>query len=130
MWLCTIASLLDHAQQPKYTIMTQHIEKLAPQVQKAIVALNEQDAETWYALFTDDATFSDDGRDMDFKQWCDRELFSTSKCSVIRIDKVENKGFHLYCLFHSDNYGDFKTYMHFVLKGSTFSRLEVGQADY
>lgn len=130
--LCSAFSLSVYSphQQSKKTIVTKNIKLAAPEVQKAIVALNEQDAKTWYALFTDDASFSDDNREIDFKKWCDRELFSKSKCYVTRIDKVENQGFNIYCLFHSDNYGDFKTYMNFIIEGDTFNRLEVGQVDY
>ena len=109
---------------------TENIELTTPLVQKGIIALNEQDAKTWYSLFNDDATFSDDGRTMDFKSWCDRELFGNSKCSVIRIDKVENDGLNVYCLFRSDNYGDFKTFMHFGTNGENFVSLDVGQINY
>lgn len=112
------------------TMITENLELAAPLVKKAIVALNEQDAKTWYSLFTDNATFSDDGRKMDFKKWCNRELFENSKCSVIRIDKVEKKGLNVYCLFHSDNYGDFKTFMNFKMNGDKFTSLDVGQVNY
>lgn len=109
---------------------TENIELTTPLVQKAIIALNEQDTKTWYSLFTENTTFSDDGRKIDFKNWCDRELFGNSKCSVIRIDKVKNNGLNVYCLFHSDNYGDFKTFMNFKTNGEKFVSLDVGQTNY
>ncbi|MBW8244895.1 hypothetical protein K1F50_18960 [Muricauda oceani] len=132
MILCAALGFAGNAQQKnaKAMKMTQHIERAAPDVQKAIMALNNQDAEAWYALFSDNATFSDDGRELDFKDWCDKQLFGQSECAVIRIDKVENNGLLLYCLFYSDNYGEFKTYMEFERNDDAFDRLEVGQVEY
>ena len=39
-----------------------------PLVKQAVAALNAVDWEAWFALFTEDATLTDDGHNQDFGQ--------------------------------------------------------------
>jgi hypothetical protein len=45
------------------------------------------------------------------------------------IDKVEQNSLHVYGKFHSDQWGDFKTYFKFTVGiDSKITKLEIGQA--
>ena len=99
-------------------------------IRSAIIAINGQDSRKWFELFSDDAILSDDGSIHDFRKWSTRELFGSTACYVISIDKVEDDGRTIYCLFHSDRWGDFKTFMKFHSIGNKISRLDVGQTTY
>jgi hypothetical protein len=97
-------------------------------VKKAIEALQAGDKDAWFALFTAEAELFDDGHKMNFKSFFDKALgherFTT-------IDKVENKGLDLYGRFHSDQWGDFKTYFRFTINSDgKINRLDIGQASY
>jgi len=47
------------------------------------------------------------------------------------IDKVENNGLSLFGKFHSDRWGNFKTYFKFSLTADgKIERLDIGQANY
>jgi hypothetical protein len=99
-----------------------------PKVQAAIEAWQKGDAELWRSQFTADAQLLDDGHPRDFKKFSTeaigRERFTS-------IDKVENNGLDIYGKFHSDTWGDFKTYFKFRLnEEGKFQRLEIGQAHY
>ncbi|MGF7038357.1 hypothetical protein [Mucilaginibacter lappiensis] len=99
-----------------------------PIVKKAIDALQAGDKKAWFALFTDDAELFDDGRKMNFKSFFEK-AFGHERFT--RIDKVENNGLDVYGKFHSDQWGDFKTYfkLHIDAKGK-INRLDIGQASY
>ncbi|MPS73449.1 MAG: SDR family NAD(P)-dependent oxidoreductase [Chryseobacterium sp.] len=60
--------------------------------------------------------------------------FSTEaigKERFISIDKVENNSMDIYGKFHSDTWGDFKTYFKFRIdEDGKFDRLQIGQAEY
>lgn len=95
-------------------------------VKKAIDALQAADRQTWFSMFTIEAELYDDGNKMDFKTFFDigHERFTS-------IDKVENNGLNVYGKFHSDKWGDFKTYFRFHINDKDkIERLDVGQADY
>jgi hypothetical protein len=95
---------------------------------KAIDALQAGNKNAWFELFTTDAQLFDDGNKMDFKGFSESALGHER---FIAIDKVENEGLSLYGKFHSDKWGDFKTYFKFHLDSSNkIERLEIGQADY
>jgi hypothetical protein len=97
-------------------------------VKSAIDALQSADASTWYALFTTGPELHDDGHKMNFKNFFDKALGHERFTSI---DKVENNGLDIYGKFHSDQWGDFKTYFKFYInpEGKIF-RLEIGQANY
>ncbi|KIO79052.1 hypothetical protein TH53_00025 [Pedobacter lusitanus] len=97
-------------------------------IKKAIDALQNADKTAWFALFTADAKLYDDGNEVDFKPFFEKAI-GHERFTVI--DRVEDGGLAIYGKFHSDQWGDFKTYFRFQLdeKGK-ISRLNIGQANY
>lgn len=94
---------------------------------KAIEAWQSGDAKSFIALFTSDAKLFDDGNPIDFhkfvKDACGNERFTG-------IDKTENNGLHIYGNFHTERWGDFKTYFKFHLNAEgKINRLDIGQAN-
>lgn len=97
-------------------------------VKKAIDALQTADSKAWFALFTSDAALYDDGNKMNFKSFFEKALGHERFTSI---DKVENNGLDLYGKFHSDQWGDFKTYFKFHINtDGKINRLDIGQASY
>lgn len=66
-------------------------------VKKAIEALQANDKNAWYACFTQDAAFTDDGRAMHFKSFFDNSFDKREK--FLDIDKIESGGKDLYGKF-------------------------------
>ncbi|KAA2242563.1 hypothetical protein F0L74_08490 [Chitinophaga agrisoli] len=116
---------------PVKPIKTQYMntDKLThPIVKKAIDALQAADRNTWFAQFTEDAELYDDGNKMNLRSFFDKAMGHERFTSI---DKVENKGLDVYGHFHSDQWGDFKTYFKFKVNGSgKVERLDIGQANY
>lgn len=79
-------------------------------VKQAVNALQTNDSKAWFALFTDKAALYDDGNKMDFKAFWQKAIGHERFTSI---DKVENNGLDVYGRFHSDQWGDFKTYFKF-----------------
>jgi len=104
-------------------------EKLIhPIVKAALMALDKADNPGWFGLFTDDAELFDDGHKVNFKPFFTKALGHER---FTAIDKVEHDGLHVYGRFHSDQWGDFKTYFKFHINAhNKIHRLEIGQADY
>ena len=98
-----------------------------PLVKAAVEALNARDREGWYKLFANDATLTDDGNPHDFREWADHEFFGTSRTYLMSIDRVENNDLTLYGKLHSDQWGEFDTFMTFSIQGDKITRLDVGQ---
>lgn len=97
-------------------------------VKKAIDALQAADSKAWFDLFTADAALYDDGNKMNFKSFFEKALGHERFTSI---DKVENNGLDLYGKFHSDQWGDFKTYFKFHINADgKINRLDIGQASY
>ncbi len=97
-------------------------------VKKAIDALQSADKEAWFALFTTDVRLYDDGNETDFKQFSENAMGHEYFTSI---DRVEDSGLAVYGKFHSDRWGDFKTYFRFKLnEDGKISRLNIGQANY
>lgn len=97
-------------------------------VKKAIDALQTADNKAWFALFTADAALYDDGNKMNFRSFFEKALGHERFTSI---DKVENNGLDLYGKFHSDQWGDFKTYFRFHINAEgKINRLDIGQASY
>ncbi|MCF6401323.1 hypothetical protein L3C95_00465 [Chitinophaga filiformis] len=97
-------------------------------VKKAIDALQSADSNGWFALFTADAALYDDGNKMNFRSFFEKALGHERFTSI---DKVENNGLDLYGRFHSDQWGDFKTYFRFHIDATgKINRLDIGQASY
>jgi hypothetical protein len=99
-----------------------------PVAKAAIEAWQQGDSGKWLSFFTADAKLLDDGHFRNFKK------FSTEAIGTERftsIDKVEGSGLSVYGKFHSDTWGDFKTYFKFHVNGAgKIDQLEIGQADY
>ncbi|MDN5289216.1 MAG: hypothetical protein JWR38_5490 [Mucilaginibacter sp.] len=99
-----------------------------PIVKKAIDALQAGNHQAWFALFTTDAELFDDGNKMNLKSFFEKALGHERFTSI---DKVENNSLDVYGKFHSDQWGDFKTYFRFVINADgKISRLDIGQASY
>lgn len=111
--------------------MTTNKEKLIhPVVKAAIESLESGDARAWFTLFIANAELYDDGNKQDFQRFSN-SAFTRGHEHFTSIDKVENNGLDIYGHYHSDQWGDFKTYYKFHLnKEGKITRLDVGQADY
>jgi hypothetical protein len=101
-----------------------------PVVSSAIEALNGRDRKLWFELFSEKPEFSDDGIRRDLVKWCEEELFGSYRAYIISIDKVEDGGLTFYARYHSDKWGDFKTFWRFKVEGRRISQLDVGATDY
>ena len=110
-------------------LMTMNTDKLTnPVVRKAIEALQSGDKNSWFALFNDKAELYDDGNKMNFQAFFEKALGHERFTSI---DKIGNNGLDLYGKFHSDQWGDFKTYFKFRIdQNDKITRLDIGQAHY
>ena len=95
-------------------------------VKKAFDAWQNGDSKTFLSFFTTDAKLYDDGNPRDFlsfvKDACGHEKFTS-------IDKVENNGQDITGNFHTESWGDFKTYFKFQINAEgKINRLDIGQA--
>jgi len=113
--------------QSQQTIRTMNTEKLTnPVVKKAINALQAADKNTWFSLFTQDAELYDDGNKMNFKNFFEKAIGHERFTSI---DSVEDSGLSVYGKFHTDQWGNFKTYFKFhINQDDKISRLDIGQA--
>lgn len=101
--------------------------KLNETVKKAFEAWQNGDAAVFTSFFTADAKLYDDGNPRDFKKFvkdaCGHEKFTS-------IDKIENEGKTIYGQFHTERWGDFKTFFKFNLNNEgKFDTLKIGQAN-
>ncbi|MCC7222709.1 MAG: hypothetical protein IT273_03225 [Chitinophagales bacterium] len=98
-------------------------------VKKAIEALQANDKNAWYAYFTNDALFTDDGRTMNFKSFFDNAFEKKEK--FLSIDKIENEGQDIYGNFYAGQWGTFKVFFKFHLNAEgKINRLDIGQTNY
>lgn len=96
-------------------------------VKKAIEALQNNDKKAWYSYFTNDAKFTDDGRNLDFKSFFDNAFDKKEK--FLDIDKVENEGKDIYGNFYAGQWGTFRVYFKFHQNtDGKFTRLDIGQS--
>ena len=63
-------------------------------------------------------------------KWCEEELFGPFHARITSIDRVEDGGLTIYARYHSDKWGDFKTFWRFVVGEGKISRLDVGATHY
>lgn len=98
-----------------------------PIIKTAINALYVGDRKTWLSLFAPKATLTDDGNKRNPIEWSDSELFGKGNGRLTAIDKEENNGLTVIALFHSNVWGEFKSYWTFELDGDKITRLQVGQ---
>ncbi len=97
-----------------------------PTVQAALDALQKGDRRAWSALFEPDAELYDDGSPRSLEDFT-REALGHERFTSI--DRVENRGLDVVGAFHSDRWGDFRSYFKFRLSlAGKIRRLEIGQA--
>jgi hypothetical protein len=95
-------------------------------VRAAIEALQNGDREAWAALFQPDARLYDDGSPRSLEKFTRAALGHERFTSI---DSVENAGLDLIGGFHSDEWGDFRSYFRFHLSADgRIKRLDIGQA--
>lgn len=100
---------------------------IQPTVRLAIDALQQGNPAAWLALFEEGAKLYDDGSPRGLEGFT-REALGHERFTSI--DSVENGGLHLTGHFHSERWGDFRTYFRFSLSASgKIRRLDIGQAD-
>lgn len=97
-------------------------------VKAAFEAWQNGDAVLWRSFFEPDATLLDDGSSRDFHSFSTKTIGHEHFTSI---DKVENNGKEIYGKFHTESWGDFKTYFKFHINNNgKFTQLEIGQAKY
>ena len=97
-------------------------------VKAAIEAWQQGNSELWRSFFTVDAELLDDGKSRNFNKFSTKDIGHERFTSF---DKVEDSGLSIYGQFHSDTWGDFKTYFKFhINKEGLIYQLEIGQASY
>jgi hypothetical protein len=97
-----------------------------PTVKAAIDALQKGDKKAWAALFAKDAELYDDGHPRSLALFTEQALGHERFTSI---DRVDQGGLELTGAFHSDTWGDFRTYFRFRLSAvGTIERLDIGQA--
>lgn len=93
-----------------------------------MAALQSGDTKTWFSLFASDIALFDDGRKTDFHSFFQKALGHERFTSI---DKIENDSRDVYGHFHSDQWGNFKTFFKFSVNDEgKISKLEIGQASY
>ena len=98
-----------------------------PIVKAAIEALQNGDREAWKTLFEPDVALFDDGSPRDFLRFT-RDAMGHERFTSI--DRVEKDGLYVTGGFHSDQWGEFRTYFRFHLSpAGKISRLDIGQVD-
>jgi hypothetical protein len=97
-----------------------------PTVRSVVRAINAGDRDAFLAVFTADATMSDDGTDREFHDWIDREIFSAN--GRIEVESESGAGRSLIARYRNDTYGEMRTSWRFVVDGDRVSRMETGQA--
>lgn len=105
------------------------LDKITNNIAKAALeAWQKGDTTTWLSFFTAGAKLFDDGNPRDFEHFTNEAIGHERFTSI---DKVENDGKDIYGHFHSDQWGDFKTYFKFHINaGGKIDRLDIGQANY
>ena len=108
--------------------MSADITKLTnPTVRAAIEALQCGDVKAWESLFEADARLFDDGSPRSLSKFT-QEAVGHERFTVI--DRVDNHGLDVTGEFHSETWGDFRTYFRFQLSAAgRIKRLDIGEAD-
>lgn len=115
---------INAPQQEKATMDTSKLTNAT--VRAAFDAWQKGNSKAFISFFTLDAKLYDDGKSIDFegfvKDASGHERFTS-------IDKVENNGLDIYGRFHTESWGDFKTYFKFHINSEgRIERLDIGQA--
>jgi hypothetical protein len=97
-----------------------------PTVRAAIDALQRGDSEAWAAQFEANAKLFDDGSPRSLEEF-NREAVGHERFTSI--DGVDSHGLELTGHFHSELWGDFRSYFRFQLSANgKIKRLDIGQA--
>ncbi len=103
-------------------------EQLSNRVVKAaITALHAGDRHAWLALFAPNAVLTDDGDKRNYVEWSDTELFGKGNGRIVEIESETANGLTLHTRFHSNVWGEFRTFWTFEIQGDLITRLDVGQ---
>jgi len=95
-------------------------------VKAATEALQKGGRKAWSALFEADARLYDDGSPRPLQRFNDEAVGHERFTSIERVD---NGGLDVIGAFHSDRWGDFRTYFRFQLSPTgKIKRLDIGQA--
>ena len=98
-----------------------------PTVKAAIEAFQKGDRKAWSALFEHDAELFDDGSPRSLERFT-REALGHERFTSF--DRVSPDGLEVVGKFHSEQWGDFKTYFRFqVGPDGKIDRLDIGQVD-
>lgn len=98
-----------------------------PTVRAAVEVLQKEDRNAWAALFEADARLYDDGTPRSLEKFTKDALGHERFTSI---DSVKNNGLDVVGQFHSDQWGDFRTFFKFHLSPSgKIKRLDIEQAD-
>jgi hypothetical protein len=113
------------AMQPALRLLTDALTN--PTVKAAIEALQAGDRTVWPALFEPNAKLYDDGIPRSLEKLT-RDALGHER--LTSIDRVETGGLDLVGAFHSDQWGEFRTYFRFQLAASgKIKRQDIGQAE-
>ena len=117
------------AQKENNKTISMDTSKLSnPTVKAAFQAWQEGNSTLWLSYFTPDAQLLDDGHPRNFQSFSTEAIGHERFTSV---DIVKDSGRSIYGKFHSDTWGNFKTYFKFHLDAnSKIYKLEIGQAEY
>ena len=97
-------------------------------VKAAYDAWQKGNSMLWLSLFTEDATLLDDGHSRNFQKFSTKTIGHERFTSI---DKIEDNGLSIYGKFHSNIWGNFKTYFKFHINNEgKIYQLEIGKADY
>jgi len=97
-----------------------------PTVKSAIDALQAGNQHAWAACFEPGAQLFDDGSPRSLERFSEEAVGHER---FVSIDEVSNHGLDLVGRFHSDRWGDFRTYFRFKLSSAgKIARLDIGQA--
>ncbi|MEY8760583.1 hypothetical protein [Chryseobacterium tongliaoense] len=127
--LCSINACGQIGNHNHKTINKMEYNKINNQkVLAAIEDWQKGDSAKWLSHFSNNATLLDDGHPRDIIKFSTEAI---GKERFTSIDKVENSGMDIYGKFHSDTWGDFKTYFKFRMGADgKFDQLLIGQANY
>jgi len=98
-----------------------------PTVKAAIEAFQKGDRKAWSALFEEDAELFDDGSARSLERFA-RDALGHERFTSI--ERVGQDGLEVIGKFHSDQWGDFKTYFRFHLgPEGKIHRLDIGRTE-
>ena len=104
-------------------------DKLTNEIVKAALdAWQSADLVSWLMCFTPNAILFDDGNPRDLDAFSSQAI---GEERFISFDKVENDGKDVFGQFHTEKWGNFKTYFKFSInEEGKIDRLDIGQASY